>query len=99
VLWLGEAANFELRDGGVRVSTLCPGITATEFLEVSGQKATLYQRLVMMRSPDVVRAGLRGLMRGKPCIVPGLVNKLTVWFTRLVPRVAQTRLAYWFMRN
>jgi hypothetical protein len=31
--------------------------------------------------------------------VPGLVNKLTVWFTRLVPRAAQTRLAYWFMRN
>lgn len=99
VLLLGEALNHELKAHNVKVSVLSPGITATAFLEVSGQRPTLYQRLLMMRSRPVAQTGLRALLRGQASVVPGLLNKLTVLGNRLAPRSLQSRLAHQLMKN
>lgn len=99
VLSYSEAFAFELRGTGVSVTALCPGITATAFLEVSGQKATAYQRLAMMDSPTVTRLGIRALLGGRRSLVPGLMNTLTAWSTRLMPRRLQTWMAFQVMRN
>lgn len=98
VLNLGEALNYELRGTGVRVSVLSPGITATEFLATAGQKASLYQRMMMMQPGPVVASGLRALRRGRPSIVPGLLNALTVWSVRLMPRRLQAAVASALMK-
>jgi short-subunit dehydrogenase len=46
----------------------------------------------MYRSADfVARAGYDGLMRGKPVIVPGLINKAVVLLDRLWPGLMQAR--------
>jgi short-subunit dehydrogenase len=55
VLFFGEALNFELRRTGVGVTVVAPGITATEFLQVTGQSPSLFQRLTRMSSPEVAR--------------------------------------------
>jgi short-subunit dehydrogenase len=86
VLNLGEALNYELRHTGVGVTVVSPGITATEFLKVSGQQPSLYQRLMMMKSEDVTRIGIDAMLRRKPSVVPGLMNAATVWSNRLIPR-------------
>lgn len=99
VLLFGEALHEELRPRGVTVTVLSPGITATEFLKVSGQKATLYQRIVMMRSRPVVRIGLRALARGRASVVPGWLNAVTAWSNRLMPRSVQRKVAFVLMRN
>jgi hypothetical protein len=99
VLLFGEALHEELRTRGVTVTVLSPGMTATEFLKVSGQKATLYQRLVMMRSRPVVRIGLRALDRGRGSIVPGWLNAVTAWSNRAMPRSVQRKVAFLLMRN
>jgi hypothetical protein len=93
VLSFGEALNHELRGTGVKVSVVSPGVTATEFLAVSGQQPTFYQRLVMMKSPDVVRIALKAMLKGTPSVVPGLLNSLTVWSNRLIPRQMSTMIA------
>jgi short-subunit dehydrogenase len=94
VLSFGEALAFELRRSGVRVTVVSPGVTRTEFLEVAGQRPTLYQRLAMMESADVARAGIRALLRGKPSAVPGLVNQLSAFGMRFTPRRLQARVAH-----
>ena len=99
VLLLGEALNAELAPQGVKVSVLSPGITATNFLAVSGQRPTLYQRLLMMKSRPVAALGLRALKAGTASVVPGLGNKLTVWSARLFPRRVQTWMAQRLMAN
>jgi len=99
ILNWGEALNYEWRPKGVKVTVLSPGITATDFLKVSGQRATAYQRLVMMDSPTVTRVGLEALARGKGSVVPGWANKLTVWSNRLVPRAWIPGVAYRLMKN
>ncbi len=99
ILNWGEAVHHEWRHSGVRVSVLSPGITATEFLKVSGQKATPYQRLVMMDSPTVTRVGLKALAKSKASVVPGFLNKLTLFFNRLLPRACVPPMVERLMRN
>lgn len=99
VLSFGEALNAELRSFGVLVSVLSPGVTATEFLERAGQSPTLYQRLVMMKSPIVVRVGLKALFRGTPSVLPGFVNRLSVFMLRFMPRTWQTHTARLLMKG
>jgi short-subunit dehydrogenase len=97
ILYFGEALNYELRGTGVSCTVLSPGITATEFLKVSGQSASLYQRLVMMQSAEVVRIGVESMLQGKPSVVPGWINAMTALSTRLLPRRLLAALAYRLM--
>ncbi len=99
ILNWGEALSYEWRPKGVKVTVLSPGITATDFLKVSGQRATAYQRLVMMDSPTVTRIGLEALARGRGSVVPGWANKLTAWSNRLVPRAWIPGVAHLLMKN
>lgn len=98
VLMYGRAINQELRGSGVTCTVLAPGVTRTEFLDVAGQDATLYQRLVMMDSPQVAAAAVRAMLRGRGEIVPGVLNKLTAFSTRLMPRGCAAATAERLMR-
>ncbi|HEY0601788.1 MAG TPA: SDR family oxidoreductase [Herpetosiphonaceae bacterium] len=97
VLNFGEALSYELRKTNVRCTVISPGITATEFLKVSGQQASLYQRLAMMKSEDVTRIGIESMLKGKPSVVPGRLNTLSVWSNRLLPRRLSAAVAYRLM--
>lgn len=94
VLSHGEALNYELRNTGVSVTVVSPGVTASEFLQVAGQRASLYQRLVMMQSQDVARIGVEAMLKRKPSVVPGLANALTAFSMRFIPRRLQAAIAY-----
>jgi short-subunit dehydrogenase len=98
VLYFGEAISYELRHTNVKVSVLSPGVTATEFLQVAGQKPTLYQRLQMMPSERVARIGIDAMLKGTPSKVPGLSNALPVQLLRVTPRRMAAAIANVMMR-
>ncbi|MDX1694439.1 MAG: SDR family oxidoreductase [Ketobacteraceae bacterium] len=89
VLNLGDSLAKELAPRGVKVTTLCPGGTATEFFEHSGQEFGRWRALAMMSSDSVAKAALEGLVRGRHVVVPGLLYKLSLLMLRLVPRRLQ----------
>jgi short-subunit dehydrogenase len=85
VLSLSEALYEESKGRGVHVTALCPGPTATEFFEVAGSPNGRLAR--MATDPKaVVAAGLAGLTRNKPIVVPGMMNKMTSQAGRILPR-------------
>ncbi|MDB4911918.1 MAG: family NAD(P)-dependent oxidoreductase [Gemmatimonadetes bacterium] len=89
VLSLGEALARELRGTGVTLTTLCPGATHTGFAAESGAESLplFSSRLVpKMSSANVARAGYDAMMRGKPVLVTGFVNKLVAFSGRVFPR-------------
>jgi short-subunit dehydrogenase len=89
VLSLGEALAQELRGTGVRITTLCPGATHTGFAADSGaDKSPLFTSALVpkMASADVAKAGYAAMMRGKPVLVTGIVNKLVAFSGRVFPR-------------
>jgi short-subunit dehydrogenase len=99
VLYLGEALNYELRGTGIKVSVLSPGVSKTSFLKVAGQKPSLYQRLVMMESRPVAQMAVKALMRGMPSLVPGFLNKISVFLIQLMPRWIQVRMVDLLMKT
>ena len=99
VLSFGEALDYELRGTGVRCTVLSPGVTKSEFLEVSGQPLRPYHRLTMMSARQVVEIGLRASLRGQPSVIPGLSNKIAAFSLRFAPRRAQAALAHLTMNT
>ncbi|MFL5360731.1 MAG: SDR family NAD(P)-dependent oxidoreductase [Myxococcales bacterium] len=81
-----EALWYELRGTGVSATVSCPGATATEFADVAGSSQSLLFRLGAADPKRVAAEGYRAMKKGKPMVIHGLKNKLTVQSLRLSPR-------------
>jgi short-subunit dehydrogenase len=92
VLSLTESLHQELKDRGIRVTCLCPGPVPTEFQAVAGLSAAAAPAVMTVSAGRVAELGYRGLMAGKPRVVPGVVNKLLVQVHRIMPRTLLARL-------
>ncbi len=89
VLSLSESLAEELRDSGVTVTALCPGITATGMLaNATRRHARLAQipGFVVGDVDAVAAAGYRACMSGDAVVVPGTLNRATTAAARAAPR-------------
>ncbi len=80
-----ESLAMALRDRGVRVQALCPGLTRTDFHGRMGAGRDGSPAL-WMTAERVVGASLAALARGTVVCVPGLLNRLVVAASRALPR-------------
>jgi short-subunit dehydrogenase len=89
-----EGLDNELRKSGskVRVQSLCPGYTYTEFHDTLGVDRARIPRFLWMKAEDVVDASLSGLERGAPLVVPGWIYKVTVAALRILPPWVHRRM-------
>lgn len=86
VLSFSDAVGEELRGTGVTVSTLCPGPTASEFMEVSGMGAArMIKKWKLPTAQSVVNIAYDGMLKGKRLIIPGWINRLLVMSSRIFP--------------
>jgi short-subunit dehydrogenase len=72
-----EALWFELKGTGVTVTVSCPGATATEFAQSSGNASSRLFRMGAMTAPGVAAAAYHAMHAGKRRIVHGLKNKMS----------------------
>ena len=89
VLSLSESLAEELRGSGVTITTLCPGITATNMLtQASGsnQKLNALPDFLIGDVQEVAAEGLEACLRGDAICVPGAVNKVAVIASRSTPK-------------
>lgn len=93
VLSWSLALRKEWRGKGVGVTVLCPGPTQTDFQRRAGMDRARLFRIHTMDSLAVARAGYRGMMRDRAIVVPGVMNKLSVLGSRLLPRPALAAIA------
>lgn len=93
VISLSEALAEEVRGTGVTVTVLCPGATATGFQERAKVETTPLFRLPMAKAADVAKAGIDGMMRGKPVVVPGITNKIVAIAPKITPRRLLVRVS------
>ncbi|MCW8996369.1 MAG: SDR family NAD(P)-dependent oxidoreductase [Psychromonas sp.] len=92
VLSFSQALYEELKGEGIQVSTLCPGATKTEFAQVAEMSESLLFKLRVMEKQPVVNCSLANM--DKAVVIPGLLNKLSVFFVRLLPGAVARKLAY-----
>jgi short-subunit dehydrogenase len=90
VLSYGRAVGAELRGKGVTVTTLCPGPVETEFAQTAGFDAddaeSALPKFMWVAAPEVARAALDGLEKGRSVIIPGLSNRIAAGFASVTPR-------------
>lgn len=94
-----ETLAHELRDTQVRVSCLCPGATYTEFMEKAKMEVTEAGHATFMSAEAVAEIGIEGMLRGRPTVVPGAVNKLAAFLPRFAPTGLSLKLADIAMRR
>jgi short-subunit dehydrogenase len=80
------ALRNELKDTGVTVTCLMPGVTDTEFFERAGLMDTKVGTQENKADPaDVARIGFKAMMDGEGDVVAGLKNKLQTAVASVTP--------------
>ncbi len=92
VLQWGLALREDLREAGVSVTVLCPGPTRTAFFTAAEMGETA-PGLGMANAAAVARLGLRGVVRNRAVVVPGVLNKVSAALACRLPRRWQGRVA------
>jgi short-subunit dehydrogenase len=82
-----EAVHDEFRGSELSATCVCPGGTKTNFHAMAG--AGDYSWIAnrsMMTAEEVAAISVRAMLAGKRNVIPGLMNKLSCFGVRLVPR-------------
>lgn len=92
VLQLTEAIYEELRREGsnVYIGVLCPGPVNTNFNKTAGVKFSVKA----MESDEVAKYAIDKMFKRKLIIIPGIINKIGVFMTRLLPRKLLLKINY-----
>jgi len=96
VLSLSESLAEELKDCGVTVTVLCPGITATNMLSSATEANSRLAKLpgFLIGDADAVAAeGYRACMEGEVIRIPGVVNQAVTLASRATPKWLLRRIA------
>lgn len=104
VLSFSRALQFELKKTAVSVTCLSPGATSTNFTNRAGmsKSADLQATADKFSMPaDVVaQFGIDAMFAKKNEVIPGFVNKLTVFATYFLPkRIIETIAANLYLKN
>ena len=94
VLSFSRALRYELKDTTVAVSCLSPGPTDTGFAKRAGMEALAeLAEKFNMQADDVARIGLKGMFYKKAEIVPGFLNRISVFGVRHIPKSFSEHIA------
>lgn len=80
-----DALSSELKGTGVSATSLCPGLTRTEFHDRGDYEVDDFPDFVWQSSDDVARAGLDAAANGDRRHIPGAVNKVMVGAIKTLP--------------
>src|SRR5262249_19663853 len=92
VLSCTEAIAEELRDSGVRVLCVCPGVTRTEFQDRANVETAHVPDFLQQSAEDVAEEAVRAVGHGA-VVVNGRLNRATLGLLKFVPHVLLTRIA------
>jgi short-subunit dehydrogenase len=94
VISFSEALANEVKEKGVTVTCLCPGVTDTDFQDRADMRNSRLLRLGRpMDAATVALDGYRALMSGKVLEIPGFLNRLIAQSVRFSPRKLVTEIS------
>ena len=85
IMSFSNALYGELDKTGIKITTLCPGATKTEFATKANIQDTLLFKIAIMKPEKVVRIAYCKMMKGRRLVIPGVYNKLLVAFFKVMP--------------
>jgi hypothetical protein len=92
VLSFSEALAEELSGTKIRVTTLCPGPTATNFSKEANTQDTNLFNGKIPTGKEVAEYGYHALVNEKRVAIHGFKNKMLVQGSKFIPRKTVTRM-------
>lgn len=102
VLSFSEALGEELRETGVTVTAVCPGLTDSEMADAALERASglkPWRGQLFAPATEVARAAYAGGMAGEPVVVPGLTNRAYDGLMQAAPRPLRRFLSRYIARS
>jgi len=99
VVSFGEALNAELKPLNIHVSTLSPGMTKTEFMDVSGQKLSAIEKAIMIESYPLAKKAIDKLFKRRSSSNPGISAFLMKFFLAFIPNFLIAKIVFLSMRK
>lgn len=94
VLSFSLAINEEFKDNNIKVTTICPAPTNTDFWKVAKVEMNNFKAKHLSRNTDeLVDGALVAIDEKKPVYVDGWLYKLAAFSTRLLPRPLLAHIA------
>lgn len=96
VLSFTTAVREEVKDSGVTLTALMPGVTDTDFFNKAGMNVSkaVQDKEAMAAPADVAKEGYEALMAGKDRVIAGWKNSLEVHAANLMPDSAVAHQLY-----
>jgi short-subunit dehydrogenase len=94
-----ESLQEELRDTNIKIHALCPGMTYSEFHDTKDLEKfdrSVVPKRLWMSSQEVATKSLRAARKGKVVYVPGILNRLSLLFSKTV---FFRRISQWFIKR
>ncbi|MGE5356364.1 MAG: SDR family NAD(P)-dependent oxidoreductase [Deltaproteobacteria bacterium] len=85
VLSFSEAVAYELKKYNVKVISICPGATESEFAEVAGL-GDKFRNMSIPGSKELAGFIYSSMNKNCPVAIHGFKNKLMIWSARFAPR-------------
>ena len=101
VLSFTTAVREEVKESGVTLTALMPGVTDTDFFNKAGMNDSkaVQDKEAMADPADVAKAGYDALMAGEDRVIAGLKNKVQVNAANLMPDSTVAHTLYEKSRN
>ena len=98
---LTESLHEEVRNAGVHVTALCPGLTRTEFQSVSNTESyqAKFPEFAWLTAEEVAKDGLEHVAKNRALCVPGAFYKSLVAASGVTPRNLTRVLSRFMQRN
>lgn len=97
-----ESLRIKYEKTGVVFTSLCPGPTRTKFWEQSGcdsHKERLFKWMRPKTTKEVARAGYNALIKDKRLVVPGIINRVIAYLSRIDTTGLGVRVAGWLQKK
>jgi short-subunit dehydrogenase len=92
VVSFSQALAGELKGSGVTVSALCPGFTESDFHKNAEIDFKRPSDTLRMPADRVAKTAYQGLMRHKQIIVPGFMNQLMIFISKITTKNFQANI-------
>ena len=93
IYFFSKSLRRELRPEGIRVSVICPGSMNTNTsIRLLNRSCNWLARQAVMEPEEVAPIAINGLLKGKEVIFPGRVNRLFLFFDKLLPAFIKEKI-------
>ncbi|MEP7165023.1 MAG: SDR family NAD(P)-dependent oxidoreductase [Ferruginibacter sp.] len=93
IYFFSKSLRRELKPEGIRVSVICPGAMNTNTsITLLNRSCNWLARQAVMDPENVAPIAIDGLLKGKEVIFPGRMNRLFLFFDKLLPAIIKEKI-------